>query len=74
MASVGLQALGDYRLGGLIPLNAIFNGSLAVGRAVRQLRSAGARELKPRHGATERRTNRGAAWPPVSRTAFRSAR
>ena len=38
MASVGLQALGDYRLGGLIPLNSIFKGSLAVGAGVRTLR------------------------------------
>jgi sulfatase maturation enzyme AslB (radical SAM superfamily) len=38
MASVGLQALGDYRLGGLIPLNAIFKGSLAVGAGVRTMR------------------------------------
>jgi len=38
MASVGLQALGDYRLGGLIPLNTIFRGSLAVGAGVRTMR------------------------------------
>ena len=38
MASVGLQALGDYRLGGLIPLNAIFRGSLTVGAGVRTMR------------------------------------
>lgn len=38
MASVGLAALGDYRLGGVIPLRAIFAGSLAVGRVARQLR------------------------------------
>ena len=40
MATVGLDALGEYRLGGVVPLKHIFNGSLAVGRAVRQLRSA----------------------------------
>ena len=34
MASVGLQALGDYRLGGLIPLSAIFKASIAVGNGV----------------------------------------
>lgn len=39
MASVGLAALGDYRLGGVIPLRAIFAGSLAVGRASRALRA-----------------------------------
>lgn len=37
MASVGLNALGEYRLGGLIPLRQIFRGSLAVGRAVRRV-------------------------------------
>lgn len=40
MASVGLQALGDYRLGGLIPLSTIFKGSLAVGAGVRTVRQA----------------------------------
>ena len=40
MATVGLDALGEYRLGGVVRLKHIFNGSLAVGRAVRQLRSA----------------------------------
>ena len=38
IASVGLQALGDYRLGGLIPLSYIFKGSLAVGAGVGTLR------------------------------------
>ncbi len=38
MASVGLQAVGEYRLGGVIPLNAILKGSLAVGHGVRRLR------------------------------------
>jgi sulfatase maturation enzyme AslB (radical SAM superfamily) len=42
LASVGLEALGAYRLGGFIPLKSIFTGSLAVGRAVRRMRSAGA--------------------------------
>ena len=37
MASVGLAALADYKLGGVIPLRTIFNGSLAVGRTVRRL-------------------------------------
>ena len=34
----GLQAVGEYRLGGVIPLNAILKGSLAVGHGVRWLR------------------------------------
>jgi len=40
IASVGLQALGDYRLGGLIPLSSIFKASLAIGAGVRTLREA----------------------------------
>lgn len=38
MASVGLEALGQYKLAGVIPLKSIFTGSLAVGRTVRRLR------------------------------------
>jgi len=38
MASVGLQALGDYELGGVIPLRTIFAGSLAIGRTARRVR------------------------------------
>ena len=38
LASVGLQALGDYKLGGVIPLDTILTGSLAVGSRVRRLR------------------------------------
>jgi sulfatase maturation enzyme AslB (radical SAM superfamily) len=38
MASVGLAALADYRLAGVLPLRTIFNGSLAVGRQVRRRR------------------------------------
>lgn len=37
MASVGLEALGNYKLGRVIPLKSIFTGSLAVGRTVRRL-------------------------------------
>ena len=33
-----LAALADYRLGGIVPLRMIFDGSLAVGRRVRQRR------------------------------------
>lgn len=42
MASVGLGAVGDYKLGGLVRLRSIFNASLAVGAGVRRLRGAGA--------------------------------
>ena len=34
MASVGLQALGEYRIGGLIPVSAIFRASIAVGNGL----------------------------------------
>lgn len=40
MASVGLDALGRYKLGGVMPLKHIFTGSLAVGRAARLLTGA----------------------------------
>jgi sulfatase maturation enzyme AslB (radical SAM superfamily) len=38
MASVGLGALGDYKLGGLMPLRAIFNASFRIGDGMRKLR------------------------------------
>ena len=38
MASAALDALGRYRLGGAVPLNAIFAGSLKVGDGVRFFR------------------------------------
>jgi organic radical activating enzyme len=41
MATVGLDAIGKHRLGGVVPLKSIFNGSVAVGRAVRRIRGAG---------------------------------
>jgi MoaA/NifB/PqqE/SkfB family radical SAM enzyme len=37
MASVGLAAVGEYRLGGVLPLRAIFNASFKVGSGVRAL-------------------------------------
>ena len=40
MASVGLAALADYRLGGIVPLRTVFTGSIAVGRVARRLRGA----------------------------------
>jgi MoaA/NifB/PqqE/SkfB family radical SAM enzyme len=40
MASVGLDALGRYKLGGVMPLKHIFAGSLAVGRAARRVTGA----------------------------------
>ena len=41
MASVGLQAVGEYRLGGVIPVGRIFDASLKVGAGVRALRGGG---------------------------------
>jgi MoaA/NifB/PqqE/SkfB family radical SAM enzyme len=41
MASVGLDALGRHKIGGFIPVGAIFRGSLRVGAAVRALRGGG---------------------------------
>jgi MoaA/NifB/PqqE/SkfB family radical SAM enzyme len=38
VASAGLKAVGRHRLGGYIPVGAIFGGSVAVGRTVRGLR------------------------------------
>ena len=38
MASVGLGALGDYKLGGVMPLRKIFDVSLAVGKGMKKIR------------------------------------
>ncbi len=46
MASVGLEALGAYKLGGVLPLKTIFRGSLKVGDVMRGLRGG-----SPHHGA-----------------------
>ena len=40
MASAGLAAVGRHRLGGLIPIDALFNGSIRIGAAVSSLRPA----------------------------------
>ena len=39
MASAGLAAVGRHRLGGVIPIDALFNGSLRLGEAVGELRT-----------------------------------
>jgi hypothetical protein len=41
MASVGLQAIGEHRLAGVIPVGRIFNASLRIGAGVRALRGDG---------------------------------
>jgi MoaA/NifB/PqqE/SkfB family radical SAM enzyme len=38
IASVGLDAVGRYKIGGVIPVGAIFKGSIAVGGIIRGLR------------------------------------
>jgi organic radical activating enzyme len=40
MASAGLAAVGRHRLGGLIPIDVLFNGSIRIGQAVESLRRA----------------------------------
>jgi hypothetical protein len=39
MASAGLAAVGRHRLGGVIPIDSLFKGSLRVGEAVGELRT-----------------------------------
>ncbi len=43
MASVGLGALGDYKLGGIMPLRSIFNASFRIGDGMRKLRGEASR-------------------------------
>lgn len=38
MASAGLAAVGRHRLGGVIPIDALFNGSIRIGEAINALR------------------------------------
>jgi hypothetical protein len=40
MASAGLAAIGRHRLAGIIPIEALFNGSIRVGETLRAWRSA----------------------------------
>jgi sulfatase maturation enzyme AslB (radical SAM superfamily) len=40
MASAGLAAVGRHRLGGIVPIDAVFNASIRVGDAVSSLRTA----------------------------------
>ena len=50
MASVGLGALGDYKLAGVMPLRKIFDVSLAVGKGMKKIRGeapAAARTAAP---------------------------
>ena len=47
MASVGLGALGDYKLGGVLPLRAIFNTSFKIGDGMRRLRGENGNGHRP---------------------------
>jgi sulfatase maturation enzyme AslB (radical SAM superfamily) len=40
MASAGLAAVGRHRLGGVVPIDALFAGSLRIGRAIAAARSS----------------------------------
>jgi MoaA/NifB/PqqE/SkfB family radical SAM enzyme len=42
MASAGLAAVGRHRLGGLVPIDALFTGSLRIGRTIAAARSSAA--------------------------------
>ena len=42
MASAGLAAVGRHRLGGLVPIDALFAGSIRIGRAVQSLKDQNA--------------------------------
>jgi len=42
MASAGLAAVGRHRLGGLVPIDALFAGSLRIGRTIAAARSSAA--------------------------------
>jgi MoaA/NifB/PqqE/SkfB family radical SAM enzyme len=54
LASVGLDAVGRRRLAGLVPVSAVFKGSLAVGAAVRGLRGDNRRRAPASAAATAR--------------------
>jgi MoaA/NifB/PqqE/SkfB family radical SAM enzyme len=43
VASVGLGAVGDYKLGGLVPLRAVLDTSLSIGNGLRRLRNGNGR-------------------------------
>jgi MoaA/NifB/PqqE/SkfB family radical SAM enzyme len=42
MASAGLAAVGRHRLGGMVPIDALFSGSLRIGRTIAAARSSAA--------------------------------
>jgi MoaA/NifB/PqqE/SkfB family radical SAM enzyme len=60
MASMGMAALGHYKLGGLVPVGSIFNASHAVGRAVAKLRQEPSHTEPPSSGLRDPEPNRAA--------------
>lgn len=52
MASAGLAAVGRHRLGGVIPIDALFSGSIRIGDGVDGLRRAVYRSLKDQNAAS----------------------
>jgi MoaA/NifB/PqqE/SkfB family radical SAM enzyme len=54
IASAGLEAIGRHRIKGVIPVGRIFEGSVALGRAVARLRGRGSEALpaRPRPSST----------------------
>jgi len=52
MASVGLDALGRYKLGGVVSLKTLFNGSIRVGDGMRKFRSIGASSRNGTNGTS----------------------
>jgi hypothetical protein len=42
MASAGLAAVGRHRIGGVVPIDALFAGSLRIGRTIAAARSSAA--------------------------------
>jgi MoaA/NifB/PqqE/SkfB family radical SAM enzyme len=52
MASAGLAAVGRHRLGGVIPIDALFNGSFQIGHAVSGLRGLSHHSLNDQNVAS----------------------
>jgi hypothetical protein len=52
MASAGLAAVGRHRVGGVIPIDALFSGSIRIGEAVDGLRRAVYGSLRDQNAAS----------------------
>jgi MoaA/NifB/PqqE/SkfB family radical SAM enzyme len=60
MASMGMAAVGHYKLGGLVPVGSIFKASHAVGRAVEKLRQETSHTEPPSSALRDPEPNRAA--------------